>query len=460
MNSKKLLLFLFVIFSFAVYAETELEILWNKAITHSTEVSAAEISVKNAIKAYKNKRSLYPVNLKFSTESSFNDIYEDIAWYPSSAKAGLTVIKTNPYGNSVSGTISYGTGRNILNFLEAVNSENIGYNHSPEANINIEQSLLPAFFQKYTKNPDVQLLKSNIQENEFSKSALELSIKQNVANLYIQERNIIRQIKQYEKNLQFYDEKIDAFQELHKKSQVSISDIWNLENKRWDCYKEYIEALNSKDNIELSLKNICGDISSIITTESDFPEFETLVLDYNPDKEKLIIELENLKLQNIVYKQSSAPKISLAGTFSENTETNKYFSVNYIDDKTNFNWTFSLGLSFSDFLSPSRKLKQQQFEDNIILCKKQINELDEKTDNQKRSYSELINSYQKQVENLKYILDNRKKVRSDYDFLYKNGKCSKLEFDEVNLSVMETEYIYKNLCDYLWLYKWMRTQCK
>lgn len=460
MNIKKSVFVFIMIFSSMVYSETELENLWNKAISYSIDVESADISLKNSIEAYENKRSLYPVSLKFSTESSFSDVYEDIAWYPSSAKASVAVSKSNPFGNSISGGVTYGVGRSVLNFLQAVDSENIGYYHNPEVNLSVEQSIMPACFQGYVRNPEVLLIKNKVKDAEYSKDAVELSLKQNVANLYVQERNIIRQIERYEQTLSFYDEKIKALYELHEKSQGSLSEVWNLENKKWDYYKEYIESLNTKEGVELSLKNLCGELIQVNSTDSPFPDYDIAVTEYNPSVERLKLEMENLTMQNVVSKQSSAPKLSLGGTFSENTETNKYFVVNYVEDKTNFNWSFSLGISFSEFLSPSRKLKQIQYEDELTLCRERLKNMKEQNQDQKYNYEQLIISYQKQIERLKDIIKNRKKFRDDYDLLHKNGKCSKLELDEVNLSVIEAECIYENLCDYLWLYRWMRTQCR
>lgn len=460
MNIKKCFFVFITIFSSVAYSETELEVLWDKAISYSIDIASADVSLRNTIKASENKRSLYPVNLRFSTESSFSDVYEDITWYPSSAKICITVAKSNPYGNTISGSITYGVGRSILNFLQPVDSENIGYHHTPEVNLSIEQSLYPAYLQGYIKNPEVLLLKNKVKNAEYFKKDVEISIKQNVANLYVQERNIIRQIEKYKKTLNLYDEKIDALYELYEKSQGSLSDVWNLENKKWDCYKEYIESVNTKESIELSLKNICGETIFVSSTKSAFPNFNIPEIEYNPTIEQLVLEIENITLENVISKQSSAPKLFLEGTFSENTTVNRYFTVNYVDDKTNFNWSFSLGVSFSEFFSPSRRLKQMQYEDELILSKKCLKNVEEQNYYQKDNYEKLITLYEKQIKRLESVIENRQALNDNYELLYKTGQCSKLEFDEVNLSVIEAECIYENLCDYLWLYRWLRTQCR
>ena len=40
------------------------------------------------------------------------------------------------------------------------------------------------------------------------------------------------------------------------------------------------------------------------------------------------------------------------------------------------------------------------------------------------------------------------------------NQCSKLELEEVELSVFESQINYENLNDNLWLYKWKEAQCK
>ena len=44
--------------------------------------------------------------------------------------------------------------------------------------------------------------------------------------------------------------------------------------------------------------------------------------------------------------------------------------------------------------------------------------------------------------------------------MYENGKCSKFELEEIQLSLLETKILYENLKDNLWFYKWKRAQCK
>lgn len=442
--------------------ETILELLWQNAIENSVDHKSTVYSLEYANSSYKHKSSLYPFSFRTNLNSSFNDIYPDVTWYTSNSTASATVTKQNPLGNSVSGTLSYGISRNILNLFEGVDSENVGYSHSPSFDLSIQQSLNPAFIQENIKNPEIENLKKNIQIAQYSKDSVEVSLCKKVSNYYIQARCALREINKYQAYLDFYELKIGAAQELLKNSKLSVSDVWSIENKRWEYYEKYIQSVNSKESIELALSDLCSDFdfTSQIDCEGILPLSENEYLIYNPEKAKIEIQIEVLKLQNILTKQNSAPVLSLGGTFSENTSADDSFEVNFIEDKTSLNWSFSLGVSFSEFFSPSKKLKEEIFQNNIAIYNEQLKVLDEQSQNQFTNYQKLIETYQKQIEQIKSILQNRRVLFDDYEKLYKRGTCSLLELKEVCLNVTEAECVYDNLCDYLWLYKWQRSQCK
>ena len=243
-------------------------------------------------------------------------------------------------------------------------------------------------------------------------------------------------------------------------SQISFSEIWELENKKWEYYEDYIETLNAKENIELNLKNLCGIETGFFSSDSKLPEDNIGIFEYNPSKEKICIEIELLKARNVLDIQESAPAFTLSGTFSETTDISKCFAINYLKDKNSFNWSFSLGIIFSDFFSPKNKLRKQLFKNNLYIYEEQLKILTEQNINQQENYQELINTYELQLSKIREINKNRHDYFKDYQVLYQNGKCSRLDLEEVQLNVIESECIYKNLSDYLWFYKWKKVQCK
>lgn len=441
--------------------DLQLEKLWKASLNNSVDYKSALLSVEYAETALKKKQSLYPFSFKTNVSSSFNDIYPDVTWYPSSSNVSATLTKQNHFGNSVSGSVSYSVTRNVLDIFEDVDSGNIGYSHSPSVDLTIQQSLKPAVLRG-NRNPEIEILKKNIQSAKFSKDNLELALLRNVSNYYIQERCVLRDINKYKAWLDFYSMKIDAAAELLENKKIAISELWNLENQKWEYYQDYLQSINTKENLELALVNLCGtgefvrapDITALL------PDSETSYLNTNPEKLNLENQIQILKNQNLLTKQNTAPFLSLSGSFTENTATNEKFYANYIEDKINFNWNFSLGISFSDLFSASRKLKEEVFENNLTVCSEQLRALEEKTQNELKNFEKIIESYQKQIEKMELVLEHRKILCSDYEILYKAGKCSLLDFKEVQLGVQEAQCLLENLKDNLWLYKWERSQCR
>ena len=112
------------IFLTTLFAETQLEKLWENAKEFSTDLHSAEFKYKYSELALKHKRSLYPFSLNSVISSSFNDSYENLIWYTDSTQSTLTVLKKNPFGNSVSLGISYSINRGFLDFsVEKINSD-------------------------------------------------------------------------------------------------------------------------------------------------------------------------------------------------------------------------------------------------------------------------------------------------------------------------------------------------
>lgn len=443
------------------FAQSQLELLWQKARDNSVDLLSASYAQNYASLEYKKRSSLFPFSLKSSVTNSFNDIYSEVSWYPSSGQASLTVSKVNPFGNTVSATLSYGATRGILNyFAETIDREVIGYSHSPELSLSIEQSLFPAIKKGSYQDVQSQILKEKISLSSYEKDITEKVLISNVTSVYIQARCSLRDIKKYKNYVDLYDKKIEATKELLKESKVSVSSLWSLENSRWDYYKNYIDSLNSLENICLNLKALCGEMTESITEDSMLPTCDTELFDYCPERNKILLDIENLKLEDLLRRQKSAPVLSFESSFSENTDTKKDFYVNYIDDKSLLNWSFTLGVNFSPFLSPSKKLSEISFNNNLALYQEKLKFLDEQSINKKKNYDELINKYQEQVAALSKIIENRKILYEDYKQLYTEGKCSFLDYQEIGLTVTEAECIHSNLSDYLWLYKWMRAQEK
>lgn len=232
---KHCILSLLILFTFlAASAETELESIWKTAILNNPDMHSAQYAYEYAQTSYHYKNSLYPLSLNYSVNSGFNDIYENIVWYPSSSKANISVSKKNPFGNSLSAGLSFGIDRGIIDYsAEEIDSDSIGYSKTPSANLSINQSLNPAIATGI-KDPNAEILNRNILSAFYSINSVEKSLLETVTEYYIQIRCLNRLIEKYTNYIGFYELRIAAAKELFEKSKISISEIWTLENKKWE----------------------------------------------------------------------------------------------------------------------------------------------------------------------------------------------------------------------------------
>ena len=239
-----------------------------------------------------------------------------------------------------------------------------------------------------------------------------------------------------------------------------MSEIWTLENKKWEFYKDYLESVNSRESLQYKIKNLCGNSFESFLTDSELPDAKNELFIYNISRQKVLNDIEILNLQNLITRQDTAPVLTLSGSFTETTKTDDSFEIDFVQDKSVLNWDFSMGISFSEFFSPSKKLRKQLYKNNLKICKEKLETINTETKNQQENLQNIIVSYESQLNQALEMHKNRLQLVNDYEKLHSEGKCSKQELEEVRLNAAESECIYKNLEDNLWLYKWKRTQCK
>lgn len=310
------------------------------------------------------------------------------------------------------------------------------------------------------KDPNAEILNRNILSAFYSINSVEKSLLETVTEYYIQIRCLNRLIEKYTNYIGFYELRIAAAKELFEKSKISISEIWTLENKKWEFYKDYLESVNSRESLQYKIKNLCGNSFESFLTDSELPDAKNELFIYNISRQKVLNDIEILNLQNLITRQDTAPVLTLSGSFTETTKTDDSFEIDFVQDKSVLNWDFSMGISFSEFFSPSKKLRKQLYKNNLKICKEKLETINTETKNQQENLQNIIVSYESQLNQALEMHKNRLQLVNDYEKLHSEGKCSKQELEEVRLNAAESECIYKNLEDNLWLYKWKRTQCK
>ena len=99
--------------------------------------------------------------------------------------------------------------------------------------------------------------------------------------------------------------------------------------------------------------------------------------------------------------------------------------MNYIEDKSSFDWSFSLGINFSNFLSSKNRLRKELYENNLESYQKQLKDLENQNISQRENIEEIIKSYELEEKALGEIIKNKETYLKDYETLYENGNCSK-----------------------------------
>ena len=459
--------------------DTELEFLWDRAKAYSYEQEVLRNSENEAKRAYKYKASLYSFSFSSSLSSSFSDIYEGLEWYSDSSSGEISLSKKNPGGNLVKGGINYSLSRGVLNYFEEINSSNIGYIQRPGINLSVSQSLLPFYFQGEKEDPGVAVLKENLRLSQLTFSQSEKTLLENVTQKYIQYRAQLRLIKKEEAYMDFYDERIKAAKEMHKNGQISMAEIWELENAKSNYFTEYLGYENTRDEIEAALKSLVGWEVELLTDENlilpdnflrtgtdgtdkgDMPSEESGSIDKardslnkNPEIQKIRSQQKILELQNVMNRQNYAPNLQFSGTFAESLDLKDSLLVNYWEDKSAFSWSFSLALTFDDFLSPSRKLRKENYLDKKDLYRQALENTEEKIKNQRNTLSMLIASCGAQLEKAEKLRENREALLKNYRELLKKGSASRMDILGMEVQAEEARSVCENLKDMLWFYRW------
>lgn len=440
---------------------TELEFLWDRAKLFNFDLEVSRKNEKSAFNSRKYKGSLYPFSLTSSLSSSFSDVYEGLEWYSDSSSAEFSVSKKNPGGNTLKGGVNYSLNRGILNYFEPVDSSNIGYSQRPGISLNVSQSTLPFYFQGERRDPNVQLLNESLKLSELETNETEKAMIESLTLKYIQLRSYLRYIKKQQAFMAYYDERIQVTEEMLKKGQATLAEIWELENSKVNYFTDCISYENSRDELISSIKALAGWDTVLLADETiPLPECESVNLYENyeafPEIQKIRVQQKMLELQNVLNRQNYAPAIMVSGSFSESLELKDSLLVNYAEDKSAFSWSFSVALSFDEFFSPARKLREETYMENGRLYEQKLSEVKEKLNSQRKNCSLLIESYRLQLEKAEKLRANREAVYKSYQELLKNGNGTLMDIKGLKVQLYEAEVVCENLKDMLWFYQWKK----
>lgn len=454
---KFVILFVFFQYFSVINAETFLESLWKKAGEYDHSIYASSINIQHAMDLLKYKRVYYPFSLVSSLGSSFNDVYSDVTWYPASSTLQFSFSQELPGSLSISADVGYSVSRGVIDFFSDINREAIGFIHNPSVSLSLSQGLRPFWMQGFSKNPQVLLLEYSVEEQKINKDITEFGIIQTITYNYVQIRKYERQIRMMQRVIDVYDENIQAMRASYNIGLCSMSDIWALENAKWEYFEDLNEYIDQKQIAYKALRYCCGEFSEDGYFDV-LPDAECTLYDSNPNLSLIAIKKRQMDAQFVLNRQDNAPTLIFSGSFQEYTKIQKQFSINYIDDKNYFDWSFTAAVDLSHLFSPNMKLIKKNYEYTSNLYSHEFSNYYERLKNNCSYYASMMQLYEKQLEQAMEMCANRKKYMEEMMILHNNGGCAILDMLKAEYEYFSACCIVENSSDFLWYYTWLRTQ--
>lgn len=455
-KSKFFVLILVFMCSF-VYSQTKLDSLIENAKRNSFELKQSRLNYLIALNRVNHKSSLYPASFTFDVLSNFTDSMNSIIQYPSAFSYKTSYLQKLPAGVSLGINLSYDYTRGVVDFFSDITSESIGYSQKPEINFVLTQSLRPYWALGERRNPENQLLFLSLDEQNINLNILEKEIVYNVTYYYIQYRKIKREINNNEKQIQFIKMFLEEIKFEYEKGNISKSEVWKKELELNDVVKvlnQNIEQLNLSKQI---LIQYCGFFEEI-NCDEDLPILDNEKIINDDNINLLFNQIKQTNLEYIVSKQSNAPKLKLSGSFSESTKTQMKFFPNYVDDKTSYDWSASIGFEFSELFSYKNRLLKRNY--NLVMegIKNDIENYIFSNGLKISKNENLIKLYKELKEKTNKIKDNYELYYTSIIEDYKNGNLSKIQVLEAELDLFMINNILKNYDDMIWFYSWERSR--
>lgn len=460
-HKKKLItvyFFLFIIFE-GKCNEFFLEQLWSKAQSYSTDIASAQflLDERNVQHAY--RWTSYTPSLTISSNASFTDSLNEIKEKPSQINTSLSFLQNLPGVLSLGIDISYNQLRTFYDPLQQADFENLAYNHNAAMSISVLQSLLPFWGQGCLKDPIFSQYENSLKQAQIQKDIVKNQILQTVSLYYIRMRMLFRTAQTYRALIDNSKNKIIDYEQLFLKGQIQKEKIWEEEEITQSYIKEQLAILNDYNEYMRKLLVLSGGTISKKSIEENLfsPLPISILASENYEYEKRVLELEknNINLQKLVINQQHAPYIKFNATVSCNPEVNKIeMTLDKIwQSEKKWDWSYGVSFDLSSLFSHVKQKEIKLLEISLANTNTTICELNEEQKTQKQFYEEYINLLENSIGTSFEILENLKRKKEDYEFLYSTGGCS---FNDYEMSMLQhylKDVQYKNLEDELCYYK-------
>ena len=410
------------------------------ALNNNSDILSAINSYQTSILSSKSMDGTFSPQLSFSSSSQ---ISKDYTWNncPDYLSSSISYVQTLPGGSSIS--ISGGASVNAETIYEE-----LYLNQKPNVSISLQQSLMPFWIQGKSKDPNIE---NSYQQEQYyyhellnTKKSTLLNVAQNFVYILIYKKQI--QISQ--NLLKLLDEQIAATKQLKLSGASSQSKITELLNSKWTSQQDLLSVQTNLESTLQNLKILCNhdiDISDIAYHDSfsQFTdEFCNLIQEVterisDPIEKNFQLQIEMLNNKKIINKQKYAPEISISAqpSWSMGIKKENEWKNAWKEMSEPSNWSFSVGINLSPFISASRKQNIKQYELDYESIRNSYNNYILKKEMSKKQYKKLFELYTKQLEEIKKIYENQQIELLDVQEQYELGVISKLDYDSLRIRI-------------------------
>lgn len=375
-----------------------------------------------------------------------------------------------PTGSILNLGSSYSLTRDLLD-TSTLEKQDWGFAQDFGFNIGLSQSLNPWWLHSF-KNPYSRMA---LIQNSLSRNDYNITIKTKLLSTvqsYISLRKTERTIIQIKNTLHFYDELLQAYQELRTSGSISLREYEKVHSEKWEYENELFNLENNCFAAQEELYRITGTFIENVHNEPllnlDNPVFMQIFMDIQKEQinsleeTSLYLTREDLYMDRIIDKQLSSPGIKVVwGTqyklpvkptdsLREAWEEEKNFN----DNKLN-NWSLTITLDISSLLSPANRRNTLRYNQETNT----VNELLKTIGIEKKKDKEInmlvIRHIEDQIKRLSDILFNEKIRIQEDETLKIGGVITILDYNQRQIAFEEKETLFLNLKDDLWFYTFM-----
>jgi hypothetical protein len=377
-----------------------------------------------------------------------------------------------PSGSSITIGSSYSLIRDVLD-TSTLEKQDWGFAQDLGFNVGLYQSLNPWWFHT-SKNPysRMALIQNSLSKNEYNitvKTKLLASVQS-----FISLRKIERSIVQIKKTLDFYDELLQAYQDLRMSGGISLREYEKVHSDKWDYENELFNLENNRSAVQEELYRLTGTLIENVYNEPlfdpDNPVFMQIFMDIHKDEvtsleeTNLHLTKENLRINQIINKQTNSPGIKVVWGTQYNLPVKSAGSLwdawkdekNFNDNKLN-NWSLTFTVDISSLLSPVNRRDTLRYNQETFTINELLKGVAIERQKDKELNMLIIHHIEDQIKRLSAVLLNDQVRMQEDETLKNDGVITIVDYKQRRLIFTEKETLLSNLQDDLWFYTFIKS---